>query len=267
MLRSLSLDSLVLCVFMLPHSLARGDEAAEQLVLATYKLANDASTASGLVIGFEAADGETQSVVVTAHHVLDQMAGDACLLVSRSLHDSGMYERKDIRIPIRESGNPLWSKHQHHDLAVLPLPKGINVESIPLDSLATEEQLAEVRVGDAVRLAVFPERSEANGAGFPVLRGGSIASFPLLPVKLHPMFIVDTTAWTGDSGGPVIHLSHRSPSGGPLVIGIVRGMRSVTDMVKDSRFVERRTHYPLGISEVLHATLLRELIDQHRADR
>jgi hypothetical protein len=96
----------------------------------------------------------------------------------------------------------------------------------------------------------------------PILRGGVLASHPLLPVKPHPAYLVDTSAWAGDSGGPVSHESLRSPGGGPLVIGIVRGMRNITDTVKESRFVERKTHYPLGVSEVLHAVLARELIEQ-----
>jgi hypothetical protein len=40
-------------------------------------------------------------------------------------------------------------------------------------------------------------------------------------------------------------------------------MRNITDTVKESRFVERKTNYPLGISEVLHAVLARELIQQN----
>ena len=259
MQRRSPLSLLALCI-LLPLPLARSDEAAEKLVLATYKLASEASTASGMVVRYESEDGSSQSFVVTAHHVLDQTRGDSSVLVSRTRRDDGTFQRQEIQVAVREAGRPLWRKHATHDLAVLPLPRGVNVEALPFDSLVTEDQLAEVRVGDAVRLAVFPERAEANNAGFPILRSGSIASFPVIPVKHHPMFLVDTTAWTGDSGGPVIHASLRSPSGGPLVVGLVRGMRNVTDTVKESRFVERRRHYPLGVSEVLHATLVRGLI-------
>ncbi len=252
--------TIVLLFLLLPGN-ARGDDAAEQIVLATYKLANDGSTAGGFVVCIDSSDGgEGKCVVVTAHHVLDRMRGNSCSLVSRRRREDKMYQRHEISIPIRKSGNPLWKKHPQHDLAVLPLPNSVKVESIPLDSLATEDLLAEVRVGDSIRSAVFPERVEANNAGLPIMRSGCIASFPLVPVKLHPAFMIDTTSWTGDSGGPIIHQSKRSPSGGPLVIGIVRGMRSVTDTARESRFVERRTHYPLGLSEVMHAALVWDLI-------
>jgi hypothetical protein len=247
--------------------LGRGDEAAEQLVLATYKLANDASTATGVVIRCETSGDQNRRFLATGHHVFEQMSGDACVLVSRKARDDGAFQRQEIRIAVRKDGQPLWIKHPVHDLAILPLPDQVQVNSLPLDCLATEDQISNAHVGDAVRLAVFPERSEANGAGFPVLRGGSIAGYPLVPVASHPAFLVDTTSWKGDSGGPVMHATARAPGGGPLVLGIVHGMRQITDTVQESRFVQRTTHYPLGISEVLHAGFLRALIASHLADQ
>lgn len=237
------------------------DEAAEQLVLATYKLANEASTASGTVVCFKAGE-EEHCAVLTAQHVFSKMRGDSCLLVSRVAREDGMFGRKEIQIAIRRGGRQLWLNHPKLDLALLPLPKHVQVESLPSDCIAKPDAMEGVHVGDAVRLSVFPERAESNDAGFPILRGGSIASFPLVPVKPHPIFMIDTTSWTGDSGGPVMHSTSRSPSGGPMVIGIVRGMRSVTDTTRESRFVERRSRYPLGISEAIQASLVWEFVPE-----
>lgn len=252
----------VLYVVVLSLPPAQGDEAAERIVLATYKLANASSTATGTVYQRETDDGKHQRFLVTAGHVLEGMNGDTCSLVSRTRRDDGLYMRHEIQIPIRRDNKPLWRKHATEDIAVILLPESISVEALPFDSLPTKEALEQVHVGDDVRLAVFPERSEANSAGLPILRGGILAGYPLLPVKAHPMFLIDTNAWPGDSGGPIAHKSLRSLSGGPLVIGIVRGMRNITDTVKESRYVERKTHYPLGISEALHAALARELIEE-----
>jgi hypothetical protein len=240
---------------------ARSDDGAEKLILATYKLANEASTATGVVVCSES-DSDSRCFVVTANHVLAQMKGDSCTLVSRKRRDDGTFERREIRIPIRAEGNPLWRKHADHDLAALPLPKSIDVNAIPLDCLATEPTLASVNVGDAVWLAVFPERSEANNAGFPILRSGTLASYPITPVKPHPILLVDTTSWTGDSGGPVAHKSLRTLNGDPVVVGIVRGMRNITETLRESRFVERKLNYPLGITEVLQASFARDLLEQ-----
>ncbi len=260
-LRSLAILPALCFLVSIPAS--HGDEAAEKLVLATYKLANGSSTATGTVYLRETEEGKSQRFVVTAAHVVEAMKGDSFTLVSRTQREDKVFLRKEMIVPIRKDGKPQWKKHAAHDIAVLLLPESVTVEAIPYDCLATEDVLGQVRVGDNLRLAVFPERSEANPAGFPILRGGVLASHPIVPVKPHPAFLVDTTAWPGDSGGPVIHASLRSPSGGPVVIGIVRGMRNITDTVKESRFVERKTHYPLGVSEVLHAVFARELIDEH----
>lgn len=257
-LRSLAFVPAFCFMILLPQ--VHADEAAEKLILATYKLANDSSTATGTVYRRETDDGKSQCFLVTAAHVFESMKGDTFALVSRTRREDGVFMRQEIPLPVRQDGKPLWKKHASEDIAVLLVPESVSVEALPFDCLASEESLEKVHAGDDVRLAVFPERSEANAAGLPILRGGVLASHPLLPVKPHPAFLVDTTAWPGDSGGPVSHKSVHSPSGGPLVIGIVRGMRNITDTVKESRFVERKTHYPLGISEVLHAALARDLI-------
>ena len=245
---------------LLIASPAPGDEAAEQLVMSTYKLANESSTATGTAVRFDTGEDESQLVIVTANHVLRDMKGDFFVLVARIARDDGMYVRKELRIPIRDGGRDLWLKHAQHDLAALPIPKDIDIVALPADCLIKPNRVSKVHSGDAVHLGVFPERAEANDAGFPILRAGSIASFPMVPVQPHPLFLVDTTTWTGDSGGPVMHRTLLSPDGGPLIIGIVRGMRSVTDTTRESRFVERKMHYPLGLSEVLQAALIWDFV-------
>ncbi|TWT81030.1 Trypsin [Planctomycetes bacterium CA13] len=264
MTRSLMIILALLVVYS--PQFARCDDAAERLVLSTYKLSNGASTATGLVVRCEINDEESRYFVVTANHVLDQMKGDSCILVSRTRNNDGSYQRKEKQVFIRESNKPLWNKHRNHDLAILPLADSIQVDALPFESLATNEQMSMVDVGDRLSFAVFPERTEANGAGFPILRSGNIASFPITPVKNHPLFLVDATTWKGDSGGPVIHRSLRSPNGGPVVVGMILGMRNITETVRESRFVERKTDYPLGIAEVLHAVFARELITEMTTD-
>ena len=254
--------ALLLCVaaaFFTSRTFA--DEAAEKLILATYKLANDASTATGFVV-HRSENGELRYFVVTANHVLHQMNGDSCILVSRTRGEDGVFQRNEIKLNIRAGGKQLWREDNQHDIAVLPLPEGISVVSLPLECLATEASLSTVYTGDEVITAVFPERSEANNAGFPILRGGTIASYPLRPVDPHSKFLVDATTWKGDSGGAVAHRTIRYQQQWPLIIGVTHGMQNITDTVKESRFVERRTDYPLGVSVVGHAIFARRLLDQ-----
>lgn len=248
-------------LLFLSQASVAGSEADEQLILATYKLFNEKSTATCLVVARPGKEEKKAArFIVTAHHVFDQMRGNTCQLVARTPEKNGAFTRKEFRIDIRQNAKNLWQKHPRHDLAVLRLSDSVEINALPIESLVSDEALEKIHTGDAVRLAVFPEQSEANGAGFPILRTGAIASFPLIPVKLHPTFLVDTTTWGGDSGGPVIHASQRSPGGHPLVIGFVHGMRNITDTVKESRRVERKTNYPLGISEVTQAIFVREMI-------
>jgi hypothetical protein len=252
---------LALGFLIVSQAIAAGSEADEQLILATYKLFNERSTATCLVVsrpGNE--EKKTAGFIVTADHVFDQMGGNSCQLVARSPEKNGAYTRKEFRIEIRQNGKNLWQKHPRHDLAILRLPDDVEIASLPVGSLVTEEALKKIHSGDSVRLAVFPEQTESNGAGFPILRTGVIASFPLNPAKLHPMFLVDTTTWAGDSGGPVIHASQLAPGGHPLVIGFVHGMRNITDTVKESRRIERKTNYPLNISEVTQAVFVWEML-------
>ncbi|NNC86895.1 MAG: trypsin-like peptidase domain-containing protein [Akkermansiaceae bacterium] len=249
-------------LFILLATPAIGSEAAEQLVLATYKLANPSSTATGLAVRHARTGGEERTYLLTARHVFDQMEGDRFQLIDREDRPDGTYGRRERSVPLRAGGEPLWKTHSQHDLALLRLPDELEVEALPFAALAKAEELKRIHTGDSVRLAVFPERSEANGAGFSILRGGTIASYPLVPHRLHAIFLVDTTAWKGDSGGPVMHAKLTAPGDGPLVIGFVRGMRNITDTEKESRFVERKIDYPLGVSEVLHAVFARELIEK-----
>jgi hypothetical protein len=236
------------------------DDAGIRLLKATYKIANEKSTATSLVIETTKSDGTPRRFLVTAKHVLEGMAGDRCVIVNRIEQSPGIYARNEIGIMIRRDGQPIWRGHPNKDLAVIELPPELKLASLPYECIASENKLGEASAGESVRSAVYPERSEANPPGFAILRGGSIASFPIVPVSANPAFLVDTTTWTGDSGGPVMHAEMRTEQGDPIVLGFVRGMRNITDTTRESRFVEKRVHYPLGIAEVTPASFLLDLI-------
>jgi hypothetical protein len=62
-------------------------------------------------------------------------------------------------------------------------PDESDLPRLATDLLATDRELKKFRVhpGDTVAFLGYPHRVEANEAGFPVLRSGAIASFPLIP--------------------------------------------------------------------------------------
>ena len=248
-----------LAFFMGVNSLA-ADDGGIRLLRATYKIANEKSTATSLVIATNQADGTARRFLVTARHVMESMAGNRCVIVNRIEQAPGVYARNEISIVIRRDGQPIWKGHPTQDLAVIELPPELDLHSLPYDCIANESKLGEAAAGESVRTAVYPERSEANPPGFAILRGGSIASYPLVPLAANPAFLVDTTTWTGDSGGPVMHAEMRTETGNPIILGFVRGMRNITDTTRESRFIEKRVHYPLGIAEITAASHLLDLI-------
>lgn len=258
-MQRLSIATLALTLLTLLVSPTQASEADEKLVLATYKFSNESSTATGFVVS-RTQNGVIEYFAVTSNHVFDKMTGNTCILVARSKKENGEYLRREIPLPIRADGKDLWRKDQQHDVAVLRLPAGLGVISIPSECLATEEALAKVFTGDIVKSATFPERTEANGAGFPLMRMGAIASHPIRPTDIHPTFLVDANTWKGDSGSAVMHSTLRYRNDWPMILGITRGMQNITDTVKESRFVEKRSDYPLGIAVVVHAKFAAKLI-------
>lgn len=49
----------------------------------------------------------------------------------------------------------------------------------------------------------YPKGVSANAAGFPILRAGRVASYPLAPASRYPTYLVDFNVFAGNSGGPV----------------------------------------------------------------
>ena len=90
--------------------------------------------------------------------------------------------------------------------------------AIPKDWLAGDETFSTYAVGagDQMMALGFPRGLSANPAGFPILRAGRVASFPLAPAAAFPTFLLDFTVFPGNSGGPVFMAEgvRRRPGGG-----------------------------------------------------
>lgn len=227
-------------------------------MLATYKLSNEESTATGFVL--EAEDG--RRFLVTSAHVLEKMAGETAVLVSRTEKD-GEYFRKDVKLAVRDGKKPLWVKHLKQDVAVmeLELPEDSGVQALPVSVLATDDlaQSSGYTVGSGVVVLGFPTRFEVNGAGFPVARRGGVASFPVIPMAKNPTVIVDFTTFEGDSGGPVF-MRLNGGNGKPLLVGLVVSQFRHTEKLKT--FTGTQTiHHSLGLSTVVQAEAIRETLE------
>jgi hypothetical protein len=242
----------------IPHS--HGGEFAAQVMEATFKLYHPNSTATCFLVRREAPDEATY--LVTAEHTLSKTRGATAIVVLRKAQEDGTYARHDHTIPIRDGDAPLWARHPDQDVAVLriadPLPVATN--TLPSIALADHDRLHAARalIGTPLLVFTYPERFEANSAGFPIARQGIIASHPLLPAAHYPTFLADFTTFAGDSGGPAFIAD---PHGQPLILGIVVSQHHHVETI-NTKYEDRTLRHPLGLGTVVHARFVLDTLDE-----
>ncbi len=124
-----------------------------------------------------------------------------------------------------------------------------------------------VHPGDQLFVLGFPYGDEANDAGFPILRSGRIASYPLTPTNLHKTFLLDFEIFKGNSGGPVLFYSETRVYGGSthigsvqFIMGVVSQERELTEKVESLSETVVRKH-KLGLAVISQANFVSELIN------
>lgn len=174
---------------------------------------------------------EGSLVLVTAAHLLEGIVGDQAVLVTRS-HTGDVWTRVPYTLHVRKAGKPLWVKHPTADVAAmyLVLPDALKpTGGISTELLATDQLLDkyDVHPGDELFALGFPFCVEGD-FGFPVLRSGALASFPLVPSRSIHAFLFDFSVFEGNSGSPVYLYSpnrivhgNRSPLNVQMIMGLV----------------------------------------------
>jgi hypothetical protein len=139
------------------------------------------------------------------------------------------------------------------------LPEDAFVHRISLELIADEQKLKDrtVRVGQEAWISCFPAKLEANDAGWPVLRKGSIATYPLLPIKAAKTILIDYNVFGGDSGAPIAVIANDQL----VIVGVASAMQRQTDR-STLPFEEKTMHTPLGLSIAVQAPFLRQTIDR-----
>ena len=213
---------------------------------------------TGFLIDSPRADGTPRVVLVTAAHVFDRMPLENARIGWRVPLSDGNWRFTPASLKIRDGETPLWTRHPDRDVAVMTIeaPDAFARAAIPQGWLAdgyTFERF-DMAPGDEMMSLGFPRGLSANRAGFPILRVGRIASYPLSPVVAFPTFLVDFTVFPGNSGGPVFLTGSARRRPGvpqpehPFIAGVL------TQQVELDR--ER-----LGIGVVAHAHYIRETIE------
>lgn len=163
---------------------------------------------TGFLISDPTPDGKPRTVLITANHVLTGMPGAVARIGYRIENADGSWNYSPQPLKIRDTaGHELWTHHPSRDVAaiVITAPPEFAKAAIPAGYLATDETFTryQVEAGDEMMALGFPRGLAANQAGFPILRSGRVASYPVAPAKIFPTFLLDFAVFAGNSGGPV----------------------------------------------------------------
>jgi hypothetical protein len=164
---------------------------------------------TGFLIESPTPDGKPRTVLVTAAHVLDRMPAVSARIGYRVQGADGAwrYDPQPLIIRGEDGKAPKWTRHPTRDVAaiVIQAPEEFARAAIPLSWLAEDETFNKFALGpgDEMMALGFPRGLSANQAGFPILRAGRVASYPLAPSSVFPTFLLDFSVFPGNSGGPV----------------------------------------------------------------
>ncbi len=227
-------------------------------VKGTFRLEGRGSSATCFVVKVK----ESQPLaLVTAAHVLDGVKDDFASVVLRRWDEGmGEYVRESRNVTIRKDDKPLWKQHPEHDVAVLELPEfDIPVDAIPVETLATADDFDHVEVGQFIRSIGYPHAGQFDPSkpGFPSVRLGCVASFPIVPYRKHPTFLVDYNTFEGDSGGPVV-VEH---NGTVKIVGLVEGQHWINERY-NLTYQEGHIRKRLGFAIVVNAQAITETLNQ-----
>lgn len=241
---------------------------------ATCKIQGPNSMGTGFIIGKPDTNntGKAYYTLVTADHVLSNIQGETVVLTLRQYRETNEWIRTEVPIRIRQGVTNLWTKHPDADVAgiFVRLPTNTVRTLLTTAELITDEKLTEYEIYPGMELMClgYPFGAEANSLGFPILRSGRIASYPLTPTKTTKTFLFDFTVFRGNSGGPVYFMEKDPAYGGVRrmgtaiygIIGLVVEERNITERLQDL-YEKREKTTPLQIGSVVHASFIKELAE------
>jgi S1-C subfamily serine protease len=215
------------------------------------------------------------AVLVTAAHVLEGIQGDFATLHLRQKVDekTNQWVQTPFQLRIRSNNQALWVRNPGADVAAMnvALPDTMLKQIKPITPLmfVDDEKLVEYKInpGDEVRCLGYPLGAQSNEAGFPVLRSGKIASYPLTPTDQTKTFLVDLRIFKGNSGGPVFVVENNRVV--PTMIGAYQNLHFIIGLVSEEKLFSETAIGPysqelhqtqLGLAIVVHASLIMQTI-------
>jgi hypothetical protein len=201
-------------------------------------------------------------VLITAAHVLEDIQGENGTLALREKHNDGSYTVKLWNVKLRDKDNNLYVNHPNADVVALyvDMPEDLNVPILPITLPGDDEMFAkfEIHPGDELLCLGFP-LFVSSDFGFPILRSGKIASYPIIPTKINKRILYDFRVFEGNSGGPVYFVDHDRVYGNNMhlgeidqfVVGLVTSQ--IGSKVYNDQLVE--------LAAVVPSSFIRETID------
>ena len=255
----------ILCIVLCWSGFAGAEDLNVLLMGSTFRIAGPAKGEGKFSVGtvffvgrpLKSSPNRASFVMVTAAHVLQDISADEAVLWLRRKMADGTFEPLEHRLRIRSKGVPLWAEPPGPDVAVMyePLPNEAHVVLLSRDLLATDQMVTqyEVHPGDELLSLGFPFGLAANNAGFPILRSGKIASYPLVPAKKYPTFLYDFQVYEGNSGGPVYYTGLRAYGG-----RVAQPVNFIAGLVSQHAAIDGQR---LQLAAVVPAQFIREAID------
>ena len=255
------------------HAIAFAVDINVALMESTFKIMGPSkedpkkfSTGTMFVVGrpLKSAPTKAHMVMVTAAHVLDSIPGDDAVIILRKKESDGSSKRFPFPIKIRENGKPLFVQHATADVVAmyLKLPDDLKPSVIPIDLLADDKifEKYEIHPGDELLSLGYPFTAEANEAGFPILRSGKIASYPITPAKTVKTFLFDFRIFPGNSGGPVyMGYTNRQYHNN---INLGESIQYIAGLVsQEAKSLPEFSSQPLALAVVTPAQFIKETIN------
>lgn len=243
-----------------------------QMMRATVKITHEKSTGTGFFLSQPDphAPKQCRYILVSAAHVFENIPADEVTLYFRKKESEGVYRKLPVKIALQKDRKPCWTKHPSQDVAVLVCvpPPEADLPKLTPDLLATDETIKRFAIhpGDSLNCLGYPHRVEANEAGFPILRSGPVASFPLVPAKTNKTFLLSANVFEGDSGGPVyLSNSNHTVSGKDrtqkveVILGLVTGQHFLDEEMR-MVYGTTKVRHRLGLAIVVQASFIRDTI-------
>ncbi len=265
--------AIILCFLVLPliHRVASAQEISTILMNNTFEIMGNGPkigqrvSGTGFIMGIPRKDNPNlgDTVLITAAHVLNGMSGDSATILLRQMDDRGSYSRYPYPLPIRKNGVNLYITNPDADVAVMyvNLPMDSRIEGLSTQLLTDDSRLEQLQVhpGDGLLCLGFPLGIDFNG--FPILRTGRLASYPITPAKSVKRYLFTFHIFPGNSGGPVYFSFANRFFGGATRIGIQQGVIGLVSEQINSALPEYKNN-GLDVAVVVPSAYILETIAQ-----